>query len=97
MLCCGCPPSTPPTTDARQAVTGKYYTKEIMYSQEWISPYMCAAFWSDILVIISLGRYLYMFLFHIEEGPVKGARLRGRCDAYHYQQLHSPLYDTQHI
>ena len=36
---------------------------------------MCAPFLSDILVIISLGRYLYMFLFHIEEGPVKGARL----------------------
>ena len=37
------------------------------------SLYMCAAFWPDILVIISLERYLlYMLLFHIEVGPVVG-------------------------
>ena len=33
---------------------------------------MCAAFWPDILVIISLGRYLYM-LFH-RGGASEGAR-----------------------
>ena len=59
----------PPLTLACQAVTVRYYTKEIMYSQEWISPYMCAAFWSDILVIISLGRYLYMLLCVRGRGP----------------------------
>ena len=34
---------------------------------------MCAAFWPDILVIISLGRYLYMLLFH-RGGASEGAR-----------------------
>ena len=48
-----------------------------MYSQGWIrsygSLYMCAAFWPDILVIISLGRYLYMLLFH-RGGVSEGVR-----------------------
>ena len=57
---------------------------------------MCAAFWPDILVIISLGRYLYM-LFH-RGGASEGARDVTR-------QMPTPtlplpdtaLYDTQHI
>ena len=40
---------------------------------------MCAAFWSDILVIISLGRYLYMLLFH--RGGVSEGRLARIADA----------------
>ena len=57
---------------------------------------MCAAFWSDILVIISLGRYLYMLLlFH--RGGVSEGRLACVADATPTTARHTLLYDTQHI
>ena len=55
---------------------------------------MCAAFWPDILVIISLERYLlYMLLFHIEVGPVVG------CLAWvggAWQEMQRALLPPQH-
>ena len=61
---------------------------------------MCAAFWSDILVIISLDRYSYMLCVIQRRGPgaSEGARdVTRQMLTPTLPQPDSPLYDTQHI